>query len=198
MPAWPMPIQKTKLVMSKAQPTVRFRPQVPMPDDRLIRDRGDAQEEEAKRHEEGGPPQRPGPAFHGRAHIRVTWASDLSPSIRGGRSAIAASAMMFFFALLFSLLRAIAHDGQISHRGAHVEFLQHPVASGVCHHLADVAVGVVEVAEDDGLARDRIAGKRSERRRRRPFHRAAWPRSWPPECAARRRCTFPSRRGNAR
>ena len=31
VPAWPMPIQKTKLVMSKAQPTVRFSPQVPMP-----------------------------------------------------------------------------------------------------------------------------------------------------------------------
>src|SRR4051795_11194215 len=31
VPAWPMPIQKTKLVMSKAQPTVLFKPQVPMP-----------------------------------------------------------------------------------------------------------------------------------------------------------------------
>ena len=31
VPAWPMPTQKTKLVMSKAQPTVRFSPQVPMP-----------------------------------------------------------------------------------------------------------------------------------------------------------------------
>ena len=31
MPAWPMPTQKTKLVMSKPQPTVRLRPQVPMP-----------------------------------------------------------------------------------------------------------------------------------------------------------------------
>ena len=31
VPAWPMPTQKTKLVMSKAQPTVRLRPQVPMP-----------------------------------------------------------------------------------------------------------------------------------------------------------------------
>ncbi len=31
VPAWPMPIQNTKLVMSKAQPTVRFSPQVPMP-----------------------------------------------------------------------------------------------------------------------------------------------------------------------
>jgi len=31
VPAWPMPTQKTKFVMSKAQPTVLFRPQVPMP-----------------------------------------------------------------------------------------------------------------------------------------------------------------------
>src|SRR3954470_18103278 len=31
VPAWPMPTQKTKLVMSKAQPTVRLRPQTPMP-----------------------------------------------------------------------------------------------------------------------------------------------------------------------
>ena len=31
VPAWPMPIQNTKFVMSNAQPTVRFRPQVPMP-----------------------------------------------------------------------------------------------------------------------------------------------------------------------
>ena len=31
VPAWPMPTQNTKLVMSNAQPTVRLRPQVPMP-----------------------------------------------------------------------------------------------------------------------------------------------------------------------
>ena len=31
VPAWPMPIQKTKFVMSNAQPTELFRPQVPMP-----------------------------------------------------------------------------------------------------------------------------------------------------------------------
>ena len=31
VPAWPMPIQNTKFVMSNAQPTVRFSPQVPMP-----------------------------------------------------------------------------------------------------------------------------------------------------------------------
>jgi hypothetical protein len=31
VPAWPMPIQKTKLVMSNAQPTVRLRPHTPMP-----------------------------------------------------------------------------------------------------------------------------------------------------------------------
>jgi len=31
VPAWPMPTQKTKLVMSKAQPTVRLRPQTPIP-----------------------------------------------------------------------------------------------------------------------------------------------------------------------
>ena len=31
VPAWPMPIQKTKFVMSNAQPTVRFSPHVPMP-----------------------------------------------------------------------------------------------------------------------------------------------------------------------
>src|SRR5437867_6288905 len=31
VPAWPMPIQNTKLVMSKAHPTVRLRPHTPMP-----------------------------------------------------------------------------------------------------------------------------------------------------------------------
>ena len=31
VPAWPMPIQNTKLVMSNAQPTVLFSPQMPMP-----------------------------------------------------------------------------------------------------------------------------------------------------------------------
>ena len=31
VPAWPMPIQKTKLVMANPQPTVRLRPQTPMP-----------------------------------------------------------------------------------------------------------------------------------------------------------------------
>ena len=31
VPAWPMPTQNTKFVMSKAHPTVRLRPQVPMP-----------------------------------------------------------------------------------------------------------------------------------------------------------------------
>jgi hypothetical protein len=31
VPAWPIPIQKTKLVMSQAQPTVRFSPQTPTP-----------------------------------------------------------------------------------------------------------------------------------------------------------------------
>ena len=31
VPAWPMPIQKTKLVMSKAHPTGTFEPQTPTP-----------------------------------------------------------------------------------------------------------------------------------------------------------------------
>ena len=31
VPAWPIPIQKTKFVMSKAQPTGTLRPQMPMP-----------------------------------------------------------------------------------------------------------------------------------------------------------------------
>src|SRR5947209_16190843 len=31
VPAWPMPIQKTKFVMSKAQPTGMFEPQTPTP-----------------------------------------------------------------------------------------------------------------------------------------------------------------------
>src|SRR4029079_8853551 len=31
VPAWPMPIQKTKLVMSNAQPTALLRPQIPIP-----------------------------------------------------------------------------------------------------------------------------------------------------------------------
>ena len=31
VPAWPMPTQKTKLVMSKAQPTGLLRPQMPIP-----------------------------------------------------------------------------------------------------------------------------------------------------------------------
>jgi hypothetical protein len=31
VPAWPMPIQNTKLVMSNAQPTALLRPQTPMP-----------------------------------------------------------------------------------------------------------------------------------------------------------------------
>src|SRR5437868_3902140 len=31
VPAWPMPIQKTKFVMSNAQPTGTFKPQMPMP-----------------------------------------------------------------------------------------------------------------------------------------------------------------------
>ena len=31
VPAWPMPTQKTKLVMSNAQPTGEFMPQTPMP-----------------------------------------------------------------------------------------------------------------------------------------------------------------------
>src|SRR5580693_9340276 len=31
VPAWPMPIQNTKFVMSNAHPTVLFKPHVPMP-----------------------------------------------------------------------------------------------------------------------------------------------------------------------
>jgi hypothetical protein len=31
VPVWPMPTQNTKFVMSKAQPTVLFKPQVPTP-----------------------------------------------------------------------------------------------------------------------------------------------------------------------
>ena len=31
VPAWPMPIHQTKLVMSKAQPTGMLLPQMPMP-----------------------------------------------------------------------------------------------------------------------------------------------------------------------
>ena len=31
VPAWPIPTQNTKFVMSKPQPTVRLSPQVPMP-----------------------------------------------------------------------------------------------------------------------------------------------------------------------
>jgi hypothetical protein len=33
VPAWPIPTHQTKLVISQAQPTVLFRPQVPIPTD---------------------------------------------------------------------------------------------------------------------------------------------------------------------
>src|SRR5581483_3864733 len=83
----------------------------------------------------------------------VTCAIDLSPSIRGGRSTIAASAMMFFLALFFPLLGTITHDGQITHGRTDVKLFQHPVAPPIRHHLADLAVRVIEVAEVDRLRR---------------------------------------------
>src|SRR5919108_3632040 len=81
----------------------------------------------------------------------VTCAIDLSPSIRGGRNAIAASAMTLFLGFLFPLLGAIAHDGQISHGRSDVQFLEHSIAPWVRHHLADLAVRVIEIAEVDCL-----------------------------------------------
>src|SRR6266568_8504107 len=93
----------------------------------------------------------------------VTCAIDLSPSIRGGRSAMAASAMMFVLAFLFRLFGAIAHDGQISHGRTHVELLQHPVAPRARHHLADSAVRFIEVAEVDRLRRTGLLARGLDR-----------------------------------
>src|SRR5947209_3347143 len=93
----------------------------------------------------------------------VTCAIDLSPSIRDGRSAIAASAMMFVLAFLFSLMGPIAHDSQISHGRTDIELLEHPVAPGIRHHLADTAVRVIEVAEVNRLRRTGLLARGLDR-----------------------------------
>src|SRR5919109_4911547 len=90
----------------------------------------------------------------------VTCAIDLSPSIRGGRNAIAASAMMFFLAFLFPLWGAIAHDGQISDGRTDIQFFEHSITPRVRHHLADLTLGVVEIAEVDCLRRARLLARR--------------------------------------
>ena len=56
VPAWPMPIHQTKLVMSKAQPTGMLLPQAPMPSDQGD---GDRQEQRAGASERDGEGQQP-------------------------------------------------------------------------------------------------------------------------------------------
>ena len=57
VPAWPMPTQKTKFVMSQAQPTGTFSPQMPIPSQNS-QETGDAQEaREAPGTEEEEPPR---------------------------------------------------------------------------------------------------------------------------------------------
>ena len=48
VPAWPMPIHQTKLMMSKPQPTGMLMPQMPMPVDEQVAD-GDEQQHRQQR-----------------------------------------------------------------------------------------------------------------------------------------------------
>ena len=63
VPAWPMPIQKTKLVMSNAQPTGLLLPQTPMPVRDQVADQRDEHAQQRrrdrKRHVPGGAAARP-------------------------------------------------------------------------------------------------------------------------------------------
>ena len=63
VPAWPMPIHQTKLVMSKAQATGMLLPQAPMPTTS-----GGAEREQPEAHPRGqrGEEQLPAPAWWGR------------------------------------------------------------------------------------------------------------------------------------
>jgi hypothetical protein len=62
VPAWPMPIHQTKLVMSNAQPTGMLLPQMPMPLGHQIGERDEQQTGEQQRSAEAGVPAKRCPA----------------------------------------------------------------------------------------------------------------------------------------
>src|SRR5262250_1972383 len=72
----------------------------------------------------------------------VTWAIDLSPSIKGGGSVSTASAMLFFLALPVS----VANHREISHGRPDIQFFENPVTTGALHHLAHAAARIIQVA----------------------------------------------------
>src|SRR5215467_10670160 len=77
----------------------------------------------------------------------VTCAIDLLPSIKGGRRATTASAMMFFLAPFCCFLRTVADNREISDRRPHIELTQHTIAPRIRHHFADLALRIVKVAK---------------------------------------------------
>ena len=67
VPAWPMPIHQTKLMMSKAQPTGMLLPQMPMPFDDQVGQRDEQQQRQQERDAEARATSRAASCASGRS-----------------------------------------------------------------------------------------------------------------------------------
>ncbi len=92
VPAWPMPIQKTKLVMSQAQPTGLLLPQTPMPVKTVCRNAKTNSPASSPVHEIASHQRRVGKDSSGRLMSSSSLRKSTSPSTKGAASSAGAAA----------------------------------------------------------------------------------------------------------
>src|SRR6267142_1914886 len=166
VPAWPMPIQNTKLVISKAHPTLLFRPQTPMPlaisqvtiPPRLSR-------------AASAMPKQIHQPLPGRASMGCAISSVISPSVGWPSTqwvgASTWSSVRFGFmgsiVIVEALIRLfsaplhwVSDFFEIGDIGPRSEVFEHLITALTALQLRDTAAGIFQIAEHNGLRGARL------------------------------------------
>src|SRR4026209_714082 len=153
VPAWPIPIQKTKFVMSKAHPTVLFRPNTPMPVLTSYATQAAPIASAVSEVKKQANHPAPGHVFSGRATSSVISLSAGSPSIhRRDRGPGADSAYACVTdGVIGSGLRPVPDLRQVADARPGSKLFEDPVAARAPMQQRHAAVQIREVSEDDGL-----------------------------------------------
>src|SRR6266568_7439593 len=147
VPAWPMPIHQTKLMMSKPQPTGTLGPQTPIP---LKSRKATATSRSWRRAKPAAKP-----SHHPRGVLRwrtmVLILSVTVPKVWPGPTI--GCSMRGELGMTGHLGVGVADRGQVGGAGPGLQLGQEPVVAGALLELRHRATGIVHVSEDDGFRR---------------------------------------------
>src|SRR5947199_3393245 len=155
VPAWPMPIHQTKLMIAKPQPMGTLTPQIPTPfSTRWV---SATNSSIIRANETAKPANQPHGVRRWRTMLLIfsvteakSWPGPISSPVTGGGVASLARSATGHLGV------GVAHRGQVGRARTRVQLREEDVVAGLGLEPGHPALGVVDVSEDDRLARARL------------------------------------------